>query len=134
MDTLIVKCKSTKKPLVVAGCVPQGSRDLRELKRVSVVRVQQIDRVVEVFEVTLKGHEVLALTARQSMPVGIWEAIILIIKSLVERIINVVADGVKEIWISSEDTGAYGHDIGVNLPILLKAIVAQLPSDRNTMF
>ncbi|KAF6143710.1 hypothetical protein GIB67_021720 [Kingdonia uniflora] len=56
------------------------------------------------------------------------------IKSLVERVRNVVADGVKEIWISSEDTKAYGRDIGVNLPILLKAIVAELPSDRSTMF
>ncbi|GJZ13608.1 threonylcarbamoyladenosine tRNA methylthiotransferase [Tanacetum coccineum] len=32
MDTLISKCKSAKKPLVVAGCVPQGSRDLKDLK------------------------------------------------------------------------------------------------------
>ncbi|KAF6174780.1 hypothetical protein GIB67_031304 [Kingdonia uniflora] len=34
------------------------------------------------------------------------------IESLVERVRNVVADGVKVIWISSEDTRAYGRDIG----------------------
>ena len=58
MDTLISKCTSAKKPLVVAGCVPQGSRDLKELEGVSIVGVQQINRVVEVDEETLKGHEV----------------------------------------------------------------------------
>jgi threonylcarbamoyladenosine tRNA methylthiotransferase CDKAL1 len=67
MDTLIVKCKSAKKPLVVAGCVPQGSRDLKELEGVSIVGVQQIDRVVEVVEETLKGHEVRLLN-RKTLP------------------------------------------------------------------
>ncbi|KAL6961976.1 tRNA (N(6)-L-threonylcarbamoyladenosine(37)-C(2))-methylthiotransferase [Sarracenia purpurea var. burkii] len=108
METLISKCRCAKKPLVVAGCVPQGSRDLKELDGVSIVGVQQIDRVVEVVEETLKGHEV-------------------------ARVRTVIADGVKEIWLSSEDTGAYGRDIGVNLPILLKAIVAVLPTDGSTM-
>lgn len=26
----------------------------------------------------------------------------------VERVKNVISEGVKEIWLSSEDTGAYG--------------------------
>uniref|UniRef100_A0A7N0RI70 MTTase N-terminal domain-containing protein n=1 Tax=Kalanchoe fedtschenkoi TaxID=63787 RepID=A0A7N0RI70_KALFE len=67
MDTLIARCKKAKKPLVVAGCVPQGSRDLKELEGVSIVGVQQIDRVVEVVEETLKGHEVRLLT-RKTLP------------------------------------------------------------------
>ncbi|KAF6174814.1 hypothetical protein GIB67_010640 [Kingdonia uniflora] len=165
MDTIIVKCKSAKKPLVVAGCMPQGSRVLKELEGVSVVGVQQIDRVIEVVEDTLKGHEVCLLNRKilQALDLTMvrknnFIKILLInvgclgactycktkhacghlgsytIESLVEHVRNVVADGVKEIWISSKDTGAYGHDIGVNLPILLKAIVAELPSDRSKMF
>lgn len=67
MDTLITKGKSAKKPLVVAGCVPQGSRDLKELEGISIVGVQQIDRVVEVVEETLKGHEVRLLN-RKTLP------------------------------------------------------------------
>lgn len=67
MDTLITKGRSSKKPLVVAGCVPQGSRDLKELEGVSIVGVQQIDRVVEVVEETLKGHEVRLLN-RKTLP------------------------------------------------------------------
>ncbi|XP_024972388.1 threonylcarbamoyladenosine tRNA methylthiotransferase isoform X1 [Cynara cardunculus var. scolymus] len=164
MDTLISKCKSAKKPLVVAGCVPQGSRDLKELEGVSVVGVQQIDRVVEVVEETLKGHEVRLLN-RKTLPaldlpkvrknkyveilpinVGCLGACTYCktkharghlgsytVDSLVGRVKSVVNDGVKEIWLSSEDTGAYGRDIGVNLPILLNAIVSALPTNGSTM-
>ncbi|KAF6152834.1 hypothetical protein GIB67_025852 [Kingdonia uniflora] len=108
MDTLIINGKSAKNLLVAAGCVPQGSKDLKELEGVSVVGVQQIDRVVEVVEEAFKGHEV--------------------------RVRNIIANGVKKIWISSEDTRAYGRNIGANLLIILKAIVVELPSDRSMMF
>uniref|UniRef100_A0A7N0RCX6 Threonylcarbamoyladenosine tRNA methylthiotransferase n=1 Tax=Kalanchoe fedtschenkoi TaxID=63787 RepID=A0A7N0RCX6_KALFE len=164
MDTLIARCKKAKKPLVVAGCVPQGSRDLKELEGVSIIGVQQIDRVVEVVEETLKGHEVRLLT-RKTLPaldlpkvrknkfveilpinVGCLGACTYCktkharghlgsytVESLVGRVRSVVSDGVREIWLSSEDTGAYGRDIGVNLPTLLNAIVTELPADGSTM-
>ncbi|KAG6425183.1 hypothetical protein SASPL_115609 [Salvia splendens] len=164
METLITKCRDAQKPLVVAGCVPQGSRDLKELEGVSIVGVQQIDRVVEVVEETLKGYEVRLLT-RKTLPaldlpkvrknkfveilpinVGCLGACTYCktkharghlgsykVDSLAGRVRAVVADGVKEIWLSSEDTGAYGRDIGANLPILLNALVAELPSDGSTM-
>ncbi|KAI9009511.1 hypothetical protein BC832DRAFT_518528, partial [Gaertneriomyces semiglobifer] len=44
-------------------------------------------------------------------------------EEIVSRIHHVLGEGVKEIWLTSEDTGAYGHDIGVLLPDLLKQIV-----------
>ncbi|KAL6515672.1 hypothetical protein OROHE_018706 [Orobanche hederae] len=164
METLITKCRNSKKPLVVAGCVPQGSRDLKELEGVSIVGVQQIDRVVEVVEETLKGHEVRLLT-RKTLPaldlpkvrknkfveilpinVGCLGACTYCktkharghlgsytVDSLLGRVRTVIADGVREIWLSSEDTGAYGRDIVVNLPILLNSLVAELPSDGSTM-
>ncbi|GFQ88280.1 threonylcarbamoyladenosine tRNA methylthiotransferase, partial [Trichonephila clavata] len=37
--------------------------------------------------------------------------------------------GVKEIWITSEDTGAYGKDIGETLPNLLYQLVEVIPED-----
>jgi len=43
------------KPLVVAGCVPQGAPRSTYLSNISTIGVQQIDRVVEVVEETLKG-------------------------------------------------------------------------------
>ena len=39
---------------------------------------------------------------------------------------------VREIWLSSEDTGAYGRDLGLKLPYLLRKIVEVLPKDGNT--
>ncbi|ONK57991.1 uncharacterized protein A4U43_C09F6540 [Asparagus officinalis] len=164
MDTLISKCRNAKKPLVVAGCVPQGSRDLKELEGISVIGVQQIDRVVEVVEETLKGHEV-RLLSRKTLPsldlpkvrknkfieilpinVGCLGACTYCktkharghlgsytVDSLLGRVRAVISEGVKEIWLSSEDTGAYGRDIGTNLPLLLNAIVGELPPDGSTM-
>ena len=40
----------------MAGCVPQGQRNHRDLEGLSVVGVQQIDRVVEVVEETFNGN------------------------------------------------------------------------------
>ncbi|KAL6315535.1 hypothetical protein AAG906_000837 [Vitis piasezkii] len=148
MDTLITKGRSSKKPLVVAGCVPQGSRDLKELEGVSIVGVQQIDRVVEVRLLNRKTLPALDLPkVRKNKFVEILPINVgclgactycktkharghlgsYTVDSLVGRVRTVIADGVKEIWLSSEDTGAYGRDIGVTLPILLNAIVSELP-------
>ena len=40
------------------GCVPQGKPDADYIRGLSVLGVQQIDRVVEVVEETLKGNQV----------------------------------------------------------------------------
>lgn len=32
-----------------------------------------------------------------------------------------------ELWLTSEDTGAYGRDIGTNLPELLEKLVPNIP-------
>lgn len=47
--------------------------------------------------------------------------------AIVERARQAVSEGVVEIWLTSEDTGAYGRDINTDLPTLLKRIVAELP-------
>ncbi len=46
------------KVIIAAGCVPQGQKDLPDLQNVSVVGVQQINRIVEVVEEALKGNRV----------------------------------------------------------------------------
>jgi len=56
------------------------------------------------------------------------------LEALVARAAAAVADdAVREIWLSSEDTGAYGRDIGSSLPALLTALVGVLPPDGRTM-
>jgi threonylcarbamoyladenosine tRNA methylthiotransferase CDKAL1 len=67
MDSLLNRGRAQGKPLVVAGCVPQGDQGLKELDDVSIVGVQQIDRVVEIVEETLKGNRV-RLLARGALP------------------------------------------------------------------
>ena len=47
--------------------------------------------------------------------------------AIVERARIAISEGVMEIWLTSEDTGAYGRDIGTNLPTLLKSIVKIMP-------
>lgn len=47
---MVCKAKKIKKPIVVAGCVPQGEQGIPELENVSAVGVTQIDRIVEVVE------------------------------------------------------------------------------------
>ncbi|VDL94264.1 unnamed protein product [Schistocephalus solidus] len=61
----VLEAKAKGKRVVVAGCVPQGSPTAKYLKDVSVIGVQQIDRVVEVVEQTLLGKGFFdGLTAR----------------------------------------------------------------------
>lgn len=38
-----------------------------------------------------------------------------------------LTEGVCEIWLTSEDTGAYGRDIGTDLPTLLWKLVEVIP-------
>ena len=64
---MVVRAKKIKKPLVVAGCVPQGDQTIPELTEVSAVGVTQIDRIVEVVEETLKGHKV-QLLGKKELP------------------------------------------------------------------
>ena len=58
------------------------------------------------------------------------------LEALVNRVKSVASEPIEsrvsEIWLTSEDTGAYGRDIGTDIGELLKAIVAELPdSDGN---
>ena len=54
-------------------------------------------------------------------------------ESILERVKVVINEGVSEIWLSSEDTGAYGLDIGTNIAKLLKAIIELLPMDCSVL-
>ncbi len=48
------------------------------------------------------------------------------ISEIVSQAKYAVESGAKEIWITSQDTGAYGIDIGSSLPKLLKKIVSEV--------
>ena len=55
------------------------------------------------------------------------------IEAIIGRAKLAIEEGVTEIWLSSEDTGAYGLDIGSNVAELFKALVDVLPADQSVM-
>ncbi|XP_060100133.1 threonylcarbamoyladenosine tRNA methylthiotransferase [Heteronotia binoei] len=161
----IKKAQEGKKKVVLAGCVPQAQPRQEYLHGLSIIGVQQIDRVVEVVEETIKGHSVRLLGqkkdngkrlggARLDLPKIRKNPLIEIIsintgclnactycktkhargdlasypiQELVDRAKQSFQEGVCEIWLTSEDTGAYGRDIGTDLPTLLWKLVEVIP-------
>ncbi|KAL4616954.1 threonylcarbamoyladenosine tRNA methylthiotransferase [Arapaima gigas] len=161
----IKKAQEQQKKVVVAGCVPQAQPRMDYLKGLSIIGVQQIDRVVEVVDEAIKGHSVRLLGqkkdngkrlggARLDLPKIRKNPLIEIIsintgclnactycktkhargelasypiEELVERARQSFLEGVCEIWLTSEDTGAYGKDIGTDLPTLLWRLVEVIP-------
>ena len=65
MATDLKRGRALGKSLVVAGCVSQAQPNLAPLADLSIVGVQQIDRVVEVVQETLKGHTMQLLERRE---------------------------------------------------------------------
>lgn len=153
------------KAVVVTGCVPQGAPKTGFLQGLSIIGVQQIDRVVEVVEQTLNGNTVRLLGMKKtggkklggaplSLPKVRRNPLIEIIpintgclnqctycktkhargelgsyppEEIISRAVEAFSEGVVELWLTSEDTGAYGRDIGTSLPELLKGLVEVIP-------
>ena len=65
MQTDIGRGQGLGKPVVVAGCVSQGDPELKALEGLSIVGVQQLERVVEVVQETLRGNTVQLLERRE---------------------------------------------------------------------
>lgn len=140
----IRKAKDNGKSVIVSGCVPQASPKGKEWDGLSIIGVQQIDRVVEVVEETIKGNTVRLLKERKDstkkktggasldMPKIRKNPFIEIIpintgclnqctycktkhargdlgsyepEEIIARVENVLAEGVVEIWLTSEDLG-----------------------------
>ena len=51
------------------------------------------------------------------------------IKQIVEACKRAWENNAKELWVTSEDTGVYGRDIGTNLPNLMVEILKNIPKD-----
>lgn len=159
--SLVDKAKDTGKPVVVSGCVPQAdSKNEKQWEDVSVIGVQQIQRVCEVVDEALNGNRIhlLGRSKKEKPSLDLpkvrrnkWIEIIPInlgckgdctycktkfargslisysVDEILQRVKQSIAEGVTEIRLTSEDTGAYGLDIGTNLTELLEAVLAVLP-------
>ena len=157
---LVNRCKDKGKAVVVTGCVPQADNKGNQWSDVSVIGVQQIDRVVQVVENALAGNIVHVLgRSKQDKPAlalpkirrNRWIEIIPINlgclgdctycktkfargklvsyppEEIVARVEQCVAEGVREIRLTSEDSGAYGLDIGTDIVALLEAVLKVIP-------
>lgn len=51
------------------------------------------------------------------------------VREIVERARQAFSEGVVELWLTSEDTGAYGKDIGTSLPELLWQVIEVIPEN-----
>lgn len=60
----INRAVANKKHVILAGCVPQSDKSYRRVA--SVIGVQQIDRIVEVVEETLRGNKLTFVSARRN--------------------------------------------------------------------
>ena len=138
------------KPVIVAGCIPQS--DSEKLKDYSLIGVRAITRIIEAAEKTLRGEKVQFLDDEQTinLPRIRKNEFVEIIpisngcmghctfcktkqargelksfdkKSIVDMFRQALNDGVKEVWLTSEDLGAWGLDINSTLPQLLKDIL-----------
>lgn len=142
-----------------------GKQNSEYLKGLSMIGVQQIDRVVEVVEETLKGNSVKMFGTKRDQGKKIGGAKLDLPKIRRNPLVEIIAintgclnqctycktkhargelgsyppeeivsraeqsfmEGVCEIWLTSEDTGAYGRDIGSSLPELLHQLVKVIP-------
>jgi len=48
---------------------------------------------------------------------------------ILKRLLRACEEGVTEIWLTSEDTGAYGLDINTDIAQLLKLLVSNIPEN-----
>lgn len=55
------------------------------------------------------------------------------IAEILKRVDQSVKEGVSEIWLTSEDTGAYGQDIHSSLTTLLTAVTHRVESTVDTL-
>ena len=55
------------------------------------------------------------------------------ITAIISRVETSIAEGVKQIWLTSEDLGAYGIDLGTDIVALLEAILTVLQRHPDVM-
>jgi len=140
---IVAGCMSKAEPERVEMLAPKVSR----------ITPDAIDEIVEVAKETLQGNKIVADDGKIEkvlLPRISFNKLISIVQissgclsacsfcetriargvlksyrpsSIVERIKEDVKNGFKEFWITSQDNGCYGFDIGTNLAELLNSIV-----------
>lgn len=140
------------KKVIVTGCLPVASPDIAERFKSFSFLGTNVGDIQQAADAALKGGRIVKIAAGGRAPgAGIIrdnKAIAIIpisggclgdcsycvVKNIRGRLRShpedgivgdvrrAAEDGVKEIWLTSQDTGAYGMDMGKNLPHLLEKV------------
>ncbi len=144
--------KKTSKPVVVAGCIPQADREkLKDYSLIGIKQIHLVAEVVSqtlmgntVQLLDSRKNNTISIPKIRKNPLveiiplsngclgyctfcktrmarGMLESFPE--RNIVSHVRNALNDGAKEIWLTAEDTGAYGLDIKTNLPSLLEKIL-----------
>ncbi|PIN68690.1 2-methylthioadenine synthetase [Candidatus Woesearchaeota archaeon CG11_big_fil_rev_8_21_14_0_20_43_8] len=156
--TRLKRLKEYGKPIIICGCIAQTAKDrLKEFSTVGPDNIAAIAEVVEETKNGRIMHLTERLdNKRLCLPkirVNPYIEIIPISKgclgectyckvrsargrlhsyepeAIIRRAKEAAKDGVKEIWLTSQDNGAYGLDMGTDLPSLLQEII-KIPGDH----
>lgn len=68
VEKLVAQARAQGKPIVVAGCVPQGEPRSKTLEGASLLGVRQLDRVADVVSEALKGNTVRLTSVTRDLP------------------------------------------------------------------
>jgi len=152
------KVKKLNKPIIIAGCIPQTDPEkVAGYSLVGTSQINNIVEIVEetinggqLISLTKDKNQRLNLPKIRKNPIveiiPICEGCLgepcayCKVKSargdlrsypkeeILKQINKAIRERVKEVWITSQDTGCYGKDIGENLISLLKEII-KIPGD-----
>ncbi len=139
------------KRVVVAGCLPDVNPVLLKRYKISVVSARAINRIADAVKKTLSGKIVdYREGEKPGVPVGVQPGITGILpisegclgrcaycgtknargdlqsydpKQIRMAFEKMVREGKKEIFLTAQDTGCYGLDIGTSLPELVRSLL-----------
>lgn len=150
--------QSKVKHVILAGCVPQAEKNLDRIRENNIIGVDKISDISFAVKSVLEGNIIQSLDHEDidtlEYPKRLNDAIEIVPISkgclgactycktkqargnlfsfdkekIVQSIKRALSDGAKEIWLTSQDCGAYGLDRKENLAILLRYILDNTPT------
>jgi MiaB-like tRNA modifying enzyme len=152
---ILDKISAVKKPLVVAGCLPEvyGKKIRDRNPNAALLGTHQLEKITEVVESVSKGNYPILTGPTHKEKLGFprvrsksGTAIIEIADgclgncsycatklakgplfsyspdSIIREVCCSLAQGCNRVWLTAQDTAAYGKDIGASLPGLLRRL------------
>jgi len=149
----LAEIKKLRKPIVIAGCIPKATpTKVKGYAILGPDQITKIKDVIEealhdnpVRELSAEKQQRLNLPKVRRNPIVeiipicsgcLGSCTYCIVKfargrlhsydktAIIKQAESAITEGVKEIWLTAQDTGCYGRDIGTFLPSLLRVLVA----------